>query len=112
MKRANKGQAHIVARARLMLLLGEQLITDEIAAVSELVKNSYDADATKVDVLLCNVSDRKSGYIVIRDNGHGMSLNTVLSSWLELGTSYKARDSERTVRYSEVKKRIYLRKKG
>jgi DNA mismatch repair ATPase MutL len=29
-----------------MLSLGEQLITDEVAAVSELVKNAYDADAT------------------------------------------------------------------
>ena len=112
MEKKNKGQAHIVARPRLMLLLGEQLITDEVAAVSELVKNAYDADATNVDVLICNVSNPKIGYIVIKDNGHGMSLETILSSWLELGTSYKARDLERKVRYSEIKKRVYLGEKG
>jgi signal transduction histidine kinase len=109
---ANRGRAHIEARARLMLLLGEQLITDEIAAISELVKNAYDADATCIDVILENVSDPENGFITIQDNGHGMTLQTVLKSWLELGTSYKARDSSMHVRFSEFKKRIYLGEKG
>jgi len=41
------GKASFKARSRIMLLLGEQLITDETAAISELIKNAYDADATK-----------------------------------------------------------------
>ena len=52
-----------------MLLLGEQLITDEVAAVSELIKNSYDADATRVRVKLFHVSDPTGGSIEIKDNG-------------------------------------------
>jgi two-component sensor histidine kinase len=86
------GQAHVAARARLMLLLGEQLITDEIAAVSELVKNSYDADAEEVRVTLHDPSNIEAGYIEVWDNGNGMSIETVLSSWLELGTLSKARE--------------------
>ena len=31
-------------RARILRLLGEELISDEIIAVSELVKNAHDAD--------------------------------------------------------------------
>lgn len=106
------GQAHVAVRARLMLLLGEQLITDEVAAVSELVKNSYDADAEEVKVTLHDPSNVEAGYIEVWDNGNGMSIETVLSSWLELGTLSKARGADRTPRLSETKKRIFLGEKG
>jgi len=112
MQAVKKGQAQITARARLMLLLGEQLITDEVAAVSELVKNAYDADATNVVVTLFNVSEPEVGYIIVRDNGHGMSLETVLSSWLELGTLSKARGPDLKPRFSENGKRVCLGEKG
>ena len=96
-----------------MLLLGEQLITDEVAAVSELVKNAYDADATKAVVTLSHVSEKTDvGYITIRDNGHGMTLETVLSSWLELGTLSKARGPDLKPRFSESGKRVCLGEKG
>ncbi len=112
MSTEKSGLAHIAARARIMLLLGEQLITDEIAAVSELVKNSFDADAEKVIVTLLKPSDAEIGKIEVWDNGNGMSLQTVLSSWLELGTLSKARGIDRAPRFSEVKHRIYLGEKG
>ena len=95
-----------------MLLLGEQLITDEVAAVSELVKNAYDADAPRVNVTLSNVSEPDAGYIVIKDNGHGMSQETVISSWLELGTLSKARSADLKPRFSESGKRLCLGEKG
>jgi len=109
---AKKGQAHVAARARLMLLLGEQLITDEVAAVSELVKNAYDADATRVVVTLSHVSEPETGQICIKDNGHGMTLEKVLSSWLELGTLSKARGVDKKPRQSELKNRTCLGEKG
>jgi signal transduction histidine kinase len=107
-----KTKAKFVARARLMVLLGEQLITDEIAALSELVKNSYDADAKEVTVTLDNVSDPDIGYIVIKDTGNGMSFQKVKSAWLELGTLSKARDSNLEPKYSESGKRVSLGEKG
>src|SRR6266550_7114798 len=87
----DRGESKFVARARLMLLLGEQLITDEVAAVYELIKNSYDADATKVKIRLLQVTDPKQGRIEVKDNGSGMSRETLLTGWLELATPGKAR---------------------
>ena len=37
-------------------LIGRELITDRITALFELVKNCYDANATRVDVVFENVS--------------------------------------------------------
>src|SRR5260221_648717 len=44
------GSAKMRPRARLISLIGEELISDEAVAVVELVKNAYDADATKVAI--------------------------------------------------------------
>ena len=35
-------------RARMLRILGEELISNELVAIIELVKNAYDADATRV----------------------------------------------------------------
>ncbi len=94
-----------------MQLLGEQLITDEVAAVSELVKNSYDANAPIVEVTLFHVS-QPDGYIKIKDKGHGMTLQKLLSSWLELGTLSKARGKDMKPRLTEGGERVCLGEKG
>ena len=60
-----KGSSVFKPRARLLSLLGEQLITNEVIAVVELVKNAFDADATLVTLLLKNVSDMEEGEIII-----------------------------------------------
>ncbi|REJ65356.1 MAG: ATP-binding protein [Planctomycetota bacterium] len=77
-------------RARLMLLLGDQLIRDAGIAVFELVKNAYDADATRCDVRLEHVhEDREDACVVIQDDGEGMSLETINSIWLSPGTRHR-----------------------
>jgi hypothetical protein len=45
-------------RARLLRLIGGELVSDEIVAVMELVKNAYDADATRVNITFTNVMSR------------------------------------------------------
>lgn len=76
------------ANAHLLKLLGDQLIGDDRLAVFELVKNAYDADATSVEVEL-NLSD-KQPYITVWDrDGHGMSKDTILNKWMEIGTESK-----------------------
>lgn len=106
------GQANFAARARLIIHLGNQLITDEVAAISELIKNSYDADALEVIIEINNVSQKDTGYVKITDNGNGMTRQTILESWLELGTISKARKEDEPPRLSEVLKRAYLGEKG
>jgi len=67
------GTARLRPRARLVGLLGEDLTSDEPVAVVELVKNAYDADASKV----CVSFDSAQSRIVVEDDGHGMDLDTV-----------------------------------
>jgi hypothetical protein len=72
-----------------MRLLGEELISDEVMAVVELVKNSYDADAHAVHITLSQVTDPQAGMICVRDNGCGMTLERVLYTWMEPATTHK-----------------------
>jgi signal transduction histidine kinase len=76
-------------RARLLLQLGDQLIKNESIALVELVKNSYDADANKVDIYMEKVDDPKNGIIIIEDDGFGMDAKIVINVWMEPGSDYK-----------------------
>ena len=42
----NKGDVFFNVDSRLLFQLGEKLVTNRAVALAELVKNSYDADAT------------------------------------------------------------------
>ncbi|QHF09494.1 ATP-binding protein [Pseudomonas syringae] len=74
-------------QSHILRLLGDQLIGHDRLAVFELVKNSYDADSSHVTVLL-DLSAKKPK-ITIEDNGSGMSLQTIVNAWLEVGTDSK-----------------------
>src|SRR5712691_10526432 len=89
MKIIQKGTAAFRPRARVIRALGEDLIPDDNTAVIELVKNSYDVLARKVIVRLTEPSDLRDGAIEVIDNGHGMSLQTVLSAWMEPAVATK-----------------------
>ncbi|AZA82142.1 hypothetical protein C1637_10075 [Chryseobacterium lactis] len=69
--------------ARLILQLGRDSIKNHTTALIELIKNSYDADATKVEVEI------KKDYIRIADNGFGMSEQEINDNWLIIGFSEK-----------------------
>jgi hypothetical protein len=89
------GSATMRPRARLIRLIGDELISDEPVALVELVKNAYDADATRVTVRF-EADDRgRVESIVVEDNGIGMDLRTVLEGWFEPGTILK-RETERS----------------
>lgn len=66
-------------------LIGRELITDNYVAVFELVKNSFDAKATKIDVII----DLSGDKIIVKDNGIGMSIDDVVEKWLFIGYSEK-----------------------
>jgi signal transduction histidine kinase len=86
--------------------LGEDLITDDYQALVELIKNSYDADATCVTVRISTnknyaiidgeisemgdaSQDSLCGSIEIIDNGSGMSLENIEKGWLTISASQK-----------------------
>jgi anti-sigma regulatory factor (Ser/Thr protein kinase) len=68
-------------RARLLQLLGDQLIGTPRLAVFELVKNAYDADAETVTVTLKGLRTANPT-IVVEDDGDGMALSTIRDIWL------------------------------
>ncbi|MBS9461031.1 sensor histidine kinase [Flagellimonas sp. 389] len=77
--------------ARLIHTIGSDLIGDSYAALVELVKNSYDADATNVDIVFKYTKIEKESALIIsiRDNGHGMNFDTVINKWLVPATNDK-----------------------
>jgi hypothetical protein len=81
--------ANFRTRARAVDLLGKQQIRDEVTAISELLRNSYDAYASEglVDV------NTKQSRIVVWDDGDGMDENELQENWLTLGTYSKYYES-------------------
>ena len=78
--------------ARALAALGRDLVTDDVVAVMELVKNSYDALATRVDVRIrpTGNSPGGEGYIEVDDDGHGMDYDTVRDVWCVIATPSRA----------------------
>lgn len=79
--------------ARLLTMLGDQLIKNEQIAVTELMKNSYDADADWVKVSFENFGKdykiQDNSRIVIEDNGTGMTRKVIANSWMNPATPNK-----------------------
>lgn len=80
-------QKHFHVDARTILQLGRQSIKDHTTALVELVKNSYDADARLVDVVIEQSAGR--GCIRVADDGGGMTEADIDSHWLRIGYSEK-----------------------
>ena len=94
----HQGSVSFRPHARLIRLLGDELISDEVVAVVELVKNGYDADATHIHVALQNIKKPEPGWIYIKDNGSGMDLHTLLNVWMEPATSHKRQSKRQKIR--------------
>ena len=89
-KKSCKMKASFKPRARLLKLLGDQLIGTPQLAIFELVKNSYDADADKVEIIITNPEDPEKATIEITDfGGEGMDMDTIINVWLEPGADHK-----------------------
>ena len=89
LQRDNESSVGFQPPASLATLFGKQLYSSPQTAVCELLKNSYDADASTVTVTLNNIKNPDEASIVIDDNGAGMDFNTVLNVWCEPGTDYR-----------------------
>lgn len=98
-------------KARLLRLLGDELIRDSSLAVFELVKNAYDADATRCDVSIRNPEDLKRAEVIVEDNGSGMTAETVRTVWLVIATSFRAEQRAKRIR-TEKFHRFPLGEKG
>ncbi len=107
MAKPTTGTAQLKPRARILRTFGDELISSETVAVIELVKNSYDADASRVLVRFTGPLEVGAGAIDVIDDGHGMSTETVTTTWMEPATLFRAVE-----RRSEVNGRRVLGEKG
>ena len=101
--------------ARLITMLGDQLIKNESIALIELIKNCYDADASWVKV---SFVDFEEGYqntnkskIIIEDDGCGMNFDILVKHWMNPGTPEKLKRKENQS-YVTKKGRILQGEKG
>lgn len=87
--------AYFHISAALFEELGERLVSKPEIALAELIKNSYDADATSCKVQI--IGDQ----IVITDDGHGLTESEFLGNWMVVSSTNKAkrRNSRRFKRH-------------
>ena len=113
--------------ARLIQMLGDQLIRDEKTALIEIIKNSYDADANWVQVRFKNFEIQKTlfteqpfeeiftqnnSYIEIEDDGIGMDFSTIEDSWMNPATPNKLNIKSKEKNHKTKKNRYIQGDKG
>ena len=102
--------------ARLLTMLGDQLIKNERIALVELIKNGYDADADRVEVRFENFNlDMKKNdrsRIVVQDDGTGMTFETVRNQWMNPAGPQKHLQKRRGEGRTNCKKRVIQGEKG
>ena len=84
-------QVYLKVDSRHVGQLGRELVTDYVTALTELVKNAYDADAEAVQVDFINLKTQ-SGKILIVDTGKGFTKNDIIDKWAVIGTSNKVKE--------------------
>ena len=77
---------------RVFAALGKELVTNDVVAVIELVKNSYDAFARTVHVTFGD-DDVDGRYLEILDDGIGMTREVIENEWCLVGTPFKKTNS-------------------
>jgi signal transduction histidine kinase len=110
---------------RVFNSLGADLVTDDIVAIIELVKNAYDAGADKVIISFIkdsqgegkkkketdqNQSDNEKIILEIFDNGQGMTKRVIENAWFTVATPHK--EQNKSVKIDKDIKRTVSGEKG
>jgi len=92
-------------------IIGKDLISDKYIAVFELVKNSYDAGATKVKI---SFTENAVGepQLRIEDNGCGMDYESITNKWLFVAYSAKKKQNRQSTSFRDKIKREMAGAKG
>ena len=102
--------------ARLLTMLGDQLIKNERIALVELIKNAYDADADRVEVSFEDFNEdltaNAGSHIIVKDNGTGMTLETVRKQWMNPAAPNKFIDKREGRSITPRRKRVVQGEKG
>ncbi|HUG13344.1 MAG TPA: ATP-binding protein [Opitutaceae bacterium] len=77
----------------LKTIIGRELITNDLVAVFELVKNSFDAHAKNAEIRFENLGGDTAS-LVIKDDGKGMTAGDIEAKWLFVAYSAKRDGTE------------------
>ncbi|MGN6602468.1 MAG: sensor histidine kinase [Ginsengibacter sp.] len=99
-------QVRFSVDAGIINRLGKELVARQETAVSELVKNAYDADATEVGLIFENAWN-SGGKLTINDNGVGMNRKQLIVGFMRLSSGDKIHNP-----ISDRYKRIRAGRKG
>lgn len=79
---------------RVFAALGADLVTSDVVAVIELVKNAYDALAKEVWVrFLSEAEEEEPTILEIHDDGHGMTREVIETVWSTVATPFRTRNT-------------------
>ncbi len=84
----------------LFVELGELLVARDATALAELVKNSYDADATLVHIEAEGIDAAGQGSIWVKDNGAGMTPEEFRDGFLRIAGRTKRVEPRRSKRFN------------
>ncbi|MCX5645952.1 MAG: sensor histidine kinase [Phycisphaerae bacterium] len=93
---------------RVFAALGADLVTNDVVAVIELVKNSYDAFASNVWIRF-KTHAKYGDYLEIEDDGLGMTRDIIRDVWCLVATPYR---EQNPFTYSGRKRRRVAGEKG
>ena len=94
-----ENKLHFKTNIQIKSIIGKDLINDDNIAILELVKNSFDADAKRVDISFYNIKrdlfnePSSVSHLIIRDNGEGMNLDDIREKWLNIAYSEKKKNT-------------------
>lgn len=83
---------YVIDSKTVARLLGSENFNTPDSAILEIVKNSYDAGASRVTIAFYDDS------IIIQDDGEGMSYDDLTKKWMRIGESDKTKCIERNGR--------------
>lgn len=87
----NTEKVSIVMHPKAFAAFGADLVTNDVVALIELVKNSYDAFAYDVSVEFAK-DENGEPILTIADNGLGMTKEVIINAWAVIATNNKVRN--------------------
>jgi hypothetical protein len=94
------GDSRFAFNGNLIAELGEESISNDNVAIAELIKNSYDADSSSVDLSFLEI-EKHNASISIEDDGKGMDIIDIKDRFMEIGSPHK-KDISKTDIYNRV----------
>jgi len=78
-------------KGKIARLFGRESVSNSIVALCEIIKNSWDADATEVKIIFENPESQR-GKIHVIDNGNGLTIQEFDNTWMSVATDEKEKN--------------------